>query len=62
MCARSPHWAWPRGSEGIDYLRSGYFKDPEESWWAFRIAALEMEEMKQLPGLTSWKTLLLWGC
>ena len=39
---------------GIDYLRRGYFKDPEGYWWAFGIAALEMEEIKQmstLPGL-----------
>lgn len=53
-----PHWEWLRGS--INYLRSGYFKDPEESWWAFSIAALEVEEMKQLSGPTSWKTFLLW--
>ncbi|KAK4828806.1 hypothetical protein QYF61_000863 [Mycteria americana] len=33
---------------GIDYLRRGYFKDPEGYRWAFGIAALEMEEIKQL--------------
>ncbi|KAK4824819.1 hypothetical protein QYF61_019669 [Mycteria americana] len=40
---------------GIDYLRRGYFKDPKGYWWAFGIAALEMEEIKQLsalPGLS----------
>ncbi|GAB0177267.1 hypothetical protein GRJ2_000191900 [Grus japonensis] len=40
---------------GIDYLWRGYFKDPKGYWWAFGIAALEMEEIKQLstlPGLS----------
>ncbi|KAK4810570.1 hypothetical protein QYF61_004533 [Mycteria americana] len=40
---------------GIDYLRRGYFKDPRGYWWAFFIAALETEEIKQLstlPGLS----------
>ncbi|KAK4806255.1 hypothetical protein QYF61_013399, partial [Mycteria americana] len=40
---------------GIDYLRRGYFKDPKGYRWAFGIAALETEEMKQLstlPGLS----------
>jgi len=40
---------------GIDYLRIGYFKDPGGYWWAFGIAALETEEIKQLsisPGLS----------
>ncbi|KAK4818811.1 hypothetical protein QYF61_019740 [Mycteria americana] len=40
---------------GIDSLRRGYFKDPKGYWWAFGIAALEMEEIKQLstlPGLS----------
>ncbi|KAK4819475.1 hypothetical protein QYF61_004701 [Mycteria americana] len=40
---------------GIDYLRRGYFKDPEGYRWAFGIAALETEEIKQLstlPGLS----------
>ncbi|KAK4823308.1 hypothetical protein QYF61_000521 [Mycteria americana] len=40
---------------GIDYLRRGCFKDPKRYQWAFRIAALEMEEIKQLstlPGLS----------
>ena len=32
----------------IDYLRSGYFKDPKVYQWAFGIAALETEEIKQL--------------
>ncbi|KAK4816834.1 hypothetical protein QYF61_023898 [Mycteria americana] len=39
---------------GIDCLRRGYFKDPKGYRWAFGIAALEMEEIKQLstlPGL-----------
>ncbi|KAK4827391.1 hypothetical protein QYF61_017796 [Mycteria americana] len=40
---------------GTDYLRRGYFKDRKGYWWAFGIAALEMEEIKQLstlPGLS----------
>ncbi|GAB0177290.1 hypothetical protein GRJ2_000194200 [Grus japonensis] len=40
---------------GIDYLWRGYFKDPKGYWWGFGIAALEMEEIKQLstvPGLS----------
>lgn len=40
---------------GINYLRRGYFKDPKVYWWAFGIAALEMEDIKQLsilPGLS----------
>ncbi|KAK4810701.1 hypothetical protein QYF61_007675 [Mycteria americana] len=40
---------------GIDYLRRGYFKDPKGYQWAFGIAALETEEIKQLstlPGLS----------
>ncbi|GAB0176080.1 hypothetical protein GRJ2_000073200 [Grus japonensis] len=40
---------------GIDYLRRGYFKDPKGYQWAFGIAALESEEIKQLstlPGLS----------
>ena len=39
---------------GIDYLRRGYFKDPKGYRWAFGIAALGTEEIKQLstlPGL-----------
>ncbi|KAK4806889.1 hypothetical protein QYF61_012610 [Mycteria americana] len=36
---------------GIDYLRRGYFKDPKGYRWAFGIAALEMEEIKQLSTL-----------
>ena len=39
---------------GTDYLRRGYFKDDPEGYrWAFRIAALEMEEIKQLSTLPS---------
>ncbi|KAK4807088.1 hypothetical protein QYF61_018429 [Mycteria americana] len=40
---------------GLDYLRRGYFKDPKGYRWAFGIAALETEEIKQLstlPGLS----------
>ncbi|KAK4827442.1 hypothetical protein QYF61_017999 [Mycteria americana] len=40
---------------GIDFLRRGYFKDPKGYQWAFGVAALEMEEIKQLstlPGLS----------
>ncbi|KAK4830383.1 LOW QUALITY PROTEIN: hypothetical protein QYF61_010610 [Mycteria americana] len=39
---------------GVDYLRRGYFKDPKGYWWAFGIAALSKEKIKQLstlPGL-----------
>jgi len=39
---------------GIDCLRIGYFKDPKWYRWAFGIAAVETEEIKQLsilPGL-----------
>ena len=39
---------------GIDYLRRGYFKDPEGYRWAFGIAAVQTEEIEQLstlPGL-----------
>jgi len=39
----------------IDYLRRGYFKDTKGCRWAFGIAALETEEIKQLsilPGLS----------
>ncbi|KAK4810705.1 hypothetical protein QYF61_007679 [Mycteria americana] len=36
---------------GIDYLRRGYFKDPKGYQWAFGIAALETEEIKQLSTL-----------
>jgi len=40
---------------GIDYLRRGYFKNPWQYRWAFGIAAVETEEIKQLsmlPGLS----------
>ena len=40
---------------GIDYLRRGYFKDPKGYRWAFGIAAVDTEGVKQLsalPGLT----------
>ncbi|KAK4811035.1 hypothetical protein QYF61_015739 [Mycteria americana] len=40
---------------GIAYLRRGYFKDPKGYRWAFGIAALETEEIKQLstsPGVS----------
>ena len=40
---------------GIDYLKRGYFKDPEGYWRAFGIGALETEGIKQLsalPGLS----------
>ncbi|KAK4828031.1 hypothetical protein QYF61_022808 [Mycteria americana] len=33
---------------GIDYLRRGYLKDSKEYWWAFGIAALEMEEIHRI--------------
>ncbi|RMC11010.1 hypothetical protein DUI87_12202 [Hirundo rustica rustica] len=40
---------------GIDYLRSGYFKDPKGLRWAFGIAAVVTEGIQQLntlPGLS----------
>ncbi|RMC17956.1 hypothetical protein DUI87_04830 [Hirundo rustica rustica] len=40
---------------GIDYLRNGYFKDPKGYCWAFGIAAVETEDIRQLstlPGLS----------
>ncbi|RMC16226.1 hypothetical protein DUI87_08441 [Hirundo rustica rustica] len=40
---------------GIDYLRNGYFKDPKGYRWAFGIAAVETENIRQLntlPGLS----------
>jgi len=36
---------------GVDYLGRGYFKDPKRYPWAFGIAALEMEDIKQLSTL-----------
>lgn len=36
---------------GIDYLRRGYFRDPAGYWWAFGIAALAKEKIKQLSSL-----------
>ncbi|RMC22008.1 hypothetical protein DUI87_02879 [Hirundo rustica rustica] len=33
---------------GIDYLRNGYFKDPKGYCWAFGIAAVETEDIRQL--------------
>ena len=39
---------------GIDYLRRGHFKDPKKNQWAFGIAAIDTENIKQLsvlPGL-----------
>ncbi|RMC06210.1 hypothetical protein DUI87_15640 [Hirundo rustica rustica] len=41
---------------GIDYLRNGYFKDPKGYRWAFGIAAVETEDIRQLstlPGLSN---------
>ncbi|RMB97159.1 hypothetical protein DUI87_26443 [Hirundo rustica rustica] len=40
---------------GIDCLRNGYFKDPKGYRWAFGIAAVETEDIRQLntlPGLS----------
>jgi len=36
---------------GTDYLRREYFKDSKEYRWAFSVAALETEEIKQLSTL-----------
>ncbi|RMC01643.1 hypothetical protein DUI87_21656 [Hirundo rustica rustica] len=38
---------------GIDYLRNGYFKDPKGYRWAFGIAAVETEDIRQLSTLPS---------
>ena len=35
----------------IDYLRRRYFRDPKGYWWAFGIAVLSMEKVKQLSNL-----------
>ena len=40
---------------GINYLRRGHFKDPKGYQWAFGIAAVDTEGVKQLsvsPGLS----------
>lgn len=40
---------------GVGHPSRGYFKDRKGYWWAFSIAALEMEDVKQLstlPGLS----------
>ena len=48
---------------GIYYLRRGYFKDPKGYQWAFGIAALETEGIKQLSVyLVYQRILLLWDC
>ena len=36
---------------GLDSVRRGYFKNPKGYKWAFGVAALEMEEIKQLSTL-----------
>lgn len=41
---------------GMDFLRSGHFKDPEGFRWAFGIAAVEAEGIRHLntfPGLSA---------
>ena len=35
----------------IDYLNRGYFKDPKGYRWVFGIAAVEVEDIKQLSTL-----------
>ena len=48
---------------GIDYLRKGYFKDRKGYRWAFGIATVETEEIKQLsilPDLSEDPS--FWGC
>ena len=37
---------------GIDYLKRGYFKDPKGYRWAFGIAAVDTEGVKQLSMLS----------
>lgn len=55
---------WPRVSIYLPcrHLRRGYLKDLKEYWWAFNIAALEKEEIRQLstlPGLSEVPSALL---
>ncbi|RMC21610.1 hypothetical protein DUI87_02477 [Hirundo rustica rustica] len=55
--AKTPHRDWPRGPmhPRIDYLRNGYFKDPKGYRWAFGIAAVDTDDIRQLstlPGLS----------
>jgi len=55
--AEAPHCNWLEAPciLVIDHLRRGYVQDTKGYWWAFSIAALETEEIKQLsilPGLS----------
>lgn len=50
----------------IDYLRTMYFKGPKGYQWAFSVAILNMEKIKQLTSLSGFSELfsvvaLLWG-
>ena len=47
---------------GIDYLRRGHFKDPKGYRWAFRIGAVDTDNIKHLFCLACQKIRLLWGC
>lgn len=51
--AKTPLCDWPKGSMHLPcrHLWREYFKDLKECWWAFCIAALEKEEIKQLSTL-----------
>lgn len=40
---------------GIDCLRTGYFKDPKGCLWAFGIAAVETENIKELSALLGFQ-------
>lgn len=36
---------------GMDYIRRGYFRDPKGYQWAFGVAAVDTESIKQLSSL-----------
>ena len=52
--AKASYCDWSRAPciLGIDYLRRGYFKDPKGYRWAFGIAAVDTEGVKQLSALS----------
>ncbi|KAK4825915.1 hypothetical protein QYF61_003410 [Mycteria americana] len=37
----------------IDYLRTGYCKDPKGYWWTFDVANLDVEKIKEMPTFSS---------
>ena len=38
---------------GMDYIRRGYFRDPKGYQWAFGVAAMDTQRIKQLSSLPS---------